>query len=378
MNLEALRRKRVKRLGVKATNHTGQRRIFFILDRATRKFYGDIGLWIEYLTFTRKQKSNKKVAEILTRVLRLHPTKSELWIYAANYALEERGDMLEARSYMQRGLRFCGKSGKLWIEYARLELIYIAKIVGRRRVLGLSRTEEPKMDKITKNEDEDRDVISLPVITSEDISPQARFENIDQNELQEFDKSSAFSGAIPMAVFDSAYKQLGDEEIAIAFFDLVAEFDQLPCKHTILDHIMDRLRSRTWQTPASLVRYVQLPVVGIDFTSAGFPSALGIALSRIKPASKSLESNPASSVLDLQLIRWFLLLLEVQDLDVDIKKILDMTLQKVWNHYQTEVEASPEGKHSDVKELLERFDSRGMQQIARIGRSWAEHVWAEQ
>src|SRR5277367_1229970 len=40
MNLDTLRRKRVKRLGVKVTAHTGQRRIYFILDRATRKFHG--------------------------------------------------------------------------------------------------------------------------------------------------------------------------------------------------------------------------------------------------------------------------------------------------------------------------------------------------
>lgn len=91
MNLESLRKKRVKRLGVKTTNHTGQRRIFFVLDRATRKFRGDIGLWMQYVAYARKQKSNKRVSQILTTVLRLHPTKAELWIYAANYALKRGG-----------------------------------------------------------------------------------------------------------------------------------------------------------------------------------------------------------------------------------------------------------------------------------------------
>src|SRR5579871_123959 len=40
MNLNSLRRKRENRLGVKATSYTCQRRVFFILDRGTRKFPG--------------------------------------------------------------------------------------------------------------------------------------------------------------------------------------------------------------------------------------------------------------------------------------------------------------------------------------------------
>ena len=41
------RKKRVKRLGIRSTNHTGQRRIFFVFDRATKKHPGDVGLWLQ-------------------------------------------------------------------------------------------------------------------------------------------------------------------------------------------------------------------------------------------------------------------------------------------------------------------------------------------
>ncbi|KAG7009014.1 hypothetical protein G7Y79_00003g008820 [Physcia stellaris] len=99
MNLDALRRKRTKRKGLKSGGHAGQRRIFFVLDRATKRFSGDTGLWMQYIDFARKQKANKKMSQILTTVLRLHPTNPELWIYAANYALDEKSDMTEARSY---------------------------------------------------------------------------------------------------------------------------------------------------------------------------------------------------------------------------------------------------------------------------------------
>src|SRR3954454_5830774 len=86
-NVDALRRKRVRRLSLKAPAHNGQRRIFFILDRGTRKFPGDIGLWMQSIEYARKQKAHKKLSQIFTNVLRLHPTKPDLWIYAAQFAM---------------------------------------------------------------------------------------------------------------------------------------------------------------------------------------------------------------------------------------------------------------------------------------------------
>ena len=38
---------------------------------------------------------------------------------------------------MQRGTRFCTRNKDLWIEYAKLEMIYLAKIALRRKILGL-------------------------------------------------------------------------------------------------------------------------------------------------------------------------------------------------------------------------------------------------
>ena len=62
MNLDALRKKRCKRLGVKASAFGGQssqRTVFFVLDRATKKFPGDMGLWMQYINFCKKEKAGK-------------------------------------------------------------------------------------------------------------------------------------------------------------------------------------------------------------------------------------------------------------------------------------------------------------------------------
>ena len=378
MNLEALRRKRVQRLGVKVVGHTGQRRIFFVLDRATRKFHGDIGLWMQYLAFARKQKAYKKISEILTRVLRLHPTKPELWIYAATYAVEERGDMVEARSYMQRGLRFSDGSGKLWMEYARLELNYIAKVVGRRQILGLDRAEKRGGNSAEDGEGLNDDMVALPVITAEDVNPETQAtDGMDLVALERVIASPALSGAIPVAIFDAAMKKLGsDEELALAFFDMVSEFDQLPCQANILNHIIEMVQSKLRQTPATLIRFIRQPVIGISFKSAEFPGALVTSFSRAATAARTLSTTQAKSKLGQGVIEWLLAYLEEDDLDPDIRKAIELMLEKAWNQFQADVGPNPVQKAVEVDRLLDLFEMRGVMRIAEPGRLWVSKVWS--
>ncbi|KAK4697384.1 U3 small nucleolar RNA-associated protein 6, partial [Lecanoromycetidae sp. Uapishka_2] len=378
MNLESLRRKRVKRLGVKNSNHTGQRRIFFVLDRATKKFHGDIALWMQYIGFARKQKSNKKVSQILTSVLRLHPTKVELWIYAANYAIEERGDITEARSYMQRGLRFCKTSERAWVEYARLEMIYIAKIVGRRRILGLDQEEEAQ-DPAGTIEEAGGDLIALPAITAEDISPDHEpSHGVNQDSLERLGTSPALSGAIPIAIFDAAMKQFKDnDKICREFFDMVAEFVDLPCTDTILQHIMNRMQALAPQQPETLIRWIQQPILGVKATSAGFPTMLEVCLDRINASFKRLgpDSVQDRGILGQQVIEWMLPYLGVEDLDPDIRKVIIMTLRKLWSQFQADTEQTPLGRAAEVAGLLEKFDAQEFHRITEPARVWALSKW---
>ena len=38
---------------------------------------------------------------------------------------------------MQQGIRMCKGDESIWVEYYRLELLYVAKLLARREVLGL-------------------------------------------------------------------------------------------------------------------------------------------------------------------------------------------------------------------------------------------------
>lgn len=332
MNLESLRQKRVKRLGIKSSNHTGQRRIFFVLDRATKKFPGDLGLWMQYITFAQKQRSNKKVTQLLTSLLRLHPTKPELWIYAATMRSD---DITEARSYMQRGLRLCGSSEKLWIEYVRLEMIHVSKIAGRRRILGFDVEKVEEKGRLNSEED-DEDMVTLSAITADDImSAQRPSDGLEQEALEKLSTSPALSGAIPMAIFDAAMKHFKQSnELCQQFFDVIAEFHETPCQESIMAHIMDTLRTIAPESPGTLIRWIQQPVIGIDVMSPEFPALFGSCLDRIRksfetlaPISTGPETTRPIGILGRQVIAW-MLTYQNEGIDADVRKVIRITIRK--------------------------------------------------
>lgn len=324
INVDALRRKRVKRLGIKATAYSGKRRIFFVLDRGTRKHPGDVGLWMQTIEFARKQKAYKKLQEIFTNVLRLHPTKSELWIYAAQFAVEDNGDMTEARSYMQRGLRFCKNVRNMWLEYGRLELSYIAKIHARREILGIGANRPEEGGDIEDNED----LMKLPRLTAVDINPDLEAGETDTTALENLESAPAMSGAIPMAIFDAAVAQFDDLDFALDFFDMVVDYDQLAACRRIASHITDNLLTThpmSWQSSAC---YIRMPLVSLAVTDPEYPQAFRQSLTRMREAQKKTEKNR----IDMWVQTWLNKLIEEEDdLDLGIKTVGESVLRSLSN-----------------------------------------------
>ncbi|KAK2734926.1 U3 snoRNP protein [Myotisia sp. PD_48] len=334
MNLDTLRKKRIKRLGVKSAAHTGQRRIFFILDRATRKFHGDISLWMQYIEYARKQRAHKKVSQIFTDALRLHPTQVELWICAGQYALQEHGDITQARAYMQRGLRFCKNSTSMWLQYAKLELIYIYKICERQRILGLDKSKEPSS---TMNKSLGEPAINgtPPPLTEEDVNPDLADDTADQAALQTLSSTPALSGAIPITIFDAAMKQFGNDiGVAETFYALAAEFERIPCLQRILSHITNSMITNHPTNAAAQVCHIKCAVAGINPTSPEFPRALSTSLKRIR--EYMTEGNRDIKELAHGLIEWLRSLLSTESLDPALQKVIEST---VWST-QSKIESS--------------------------------------
>ncbi|KAF4762261.1 hypothetical protein N7455_002077 [Penicillium solitum] len=323
MNLDVLRKKRVKRLGIRSAGFNGQRRIFFVLDRATRKFHGDINLWVQYIEYARKQKAHKKLLMIFTDALRLHPTSADLWVYAAKHVLDDHGDMTQARSYMQRGLRFCKSARTIWIQYAKLELIYIAKLVARQRILGLDEeSQKPKPIQEAEVDDTDADMIALPSLTAEDINPSTGADGeVDQVALQNLNSTPALSGAIPLAIFDTATKHFdSDDRFGQEYFDMAWEFQDAPCLRKILEHVIETMRANKPSSPRTQICYIKFPTAGIPPTSAEFPRALGSSLAR-------LREYPMGKDLARQVINWLQPVQATEGLDLSLQKVIAATVR---------------------------------------------------
>lgn len=210
--------------------------------------------------------------------MKLFPAKSELWIFAAKNAMDGKSDMLTARSYMQRGLRFNKKSKALWLEYTKLELIYIAKILIRRKILGI--------DKILNGEE-----VVAPKVTEEDEDEFKQDKTMDILAMENIETNPALNGMIPLAVFDEAMNEIpGDEDFALDFFDLFASFPDLNCYKSLLAHVFSHLEKAYPDSPSTYAVKIEMPLYGIDVTSTDIIPAVTSFLSGIKSRPEDLPN----------------------------------------------------------------------------------------
>jgi U3 small nucleolar RNA-associated protein 6 len=326
MNLDSLRKKRSKRMGVKATSFAGQKKIFFVLERGVRRFQGDMGLWMQYLEFCRKEAANKKLAKALTQCLRMHPIKWDLWTWAAKYYFEQQADMPTARSYMQRGLRFCKREQKLWLEYAKLEMLYVAKIAARRKILGLDIERTAKQ--IDSTLDADADMMALPDVTADEITPEGAPEPkqaVDEEALKKLAASPALNGDIPRIVFETAMREFNDPSLAEQFFDVFAAFTDVPCTSKLLQHIIDNLSSQG-SAASNISMHICLAKLELLDTNtqeaieaAEFPLKLAKALSILK---KAMGESPKHNADLAEKVAALLLPYFQFELDEDIERVL--------------------------------------------------------
>ena len=301
---------------------------------------------MQSIEYARKQKAHKKLSQILTNVLRLHPSKPDLWIYAAQFANDEHADITEARSYMQRGLRFCKSSKTLWLEYAKLEILYIAKIIARRHILGIDGTRRQSKSTNTLD-DSDADMVHLPNLTGEDVNPSLRGpEDVDEVALQTLHSTPALTGAIPIAIFDAAMIHFhNDPSLGKAYYDLSAEFWQIPCQGKILQHIVETLMTFAQTSWESQACYVKVAVATLDVNSPDFPAAFGGALSRLKEAWSQIKDK---DLLAKDVVSWLRIFLEKDDLDAALRTVISSKRRSLEQSFVEKVDGSDEDLGTEI------------------------------
>ncbi|OBT46187.1 hypothetical protein VE00_02294 [Pseudogymnoascus sp. WSF 3629] len=330
-NLERLRASRCQRLRIKSSSsHTGQARVLAIFARGTRKHPGDLGLWMTYLEYARTAGATSKFKVILTAALRLHCTVPGLWVYAARCALEE-SDMGEARSFLQRGARFCNQGPEMWVQYAKLEMIFLAKIAARRRVLGLDAPAVKAVEEkevVEETQGFEGDEIKFPEFKAQSLGQSAmEGVKVDGEAKQDPMNTPALQGAIPLAIFDDAAKQaFFSAEAAQHFFDMFTVFTQVGCLPKVLQHVLDVMMERFPTEAATWDCCVRMPLVGVSPLTAEFPGQLAVALGRLGEGKEKVRVKGA---LAKKTAAWVEKVLAVEGLDEGIKTVLEVTLRKL-------------------------------------------------
>ncbi|KAG1662062.1 hypothetical protein FOA52_005309 [Chlamydomonas sp. UWO 241] len=218
LRLEELRRLRKQKLGIQGKKSIAEtaivKRVHFIYERASRKFKSDLQLWLDWLAYCKKTKSSKQHSKVVTKALSRHATTPVLWIEAANWDFEREGNVAAARALMQQGLRMCKHEGVMWVEYLRMELLYIQRLRLRREVLGLAVPQEvPGTGAITASGSD----------ATADANIKAAASAVDESEAA---VAAVLTGAVARVVYRSAVVALpGALGLRAKLLRVLAAFD---------------------------------------------------------------------------------------------------------------------------------------------------------
>ncbi|CDK24799.1 unnamed protein product [Kuraishia capsulata CBS 1993] len=297
-NTEKLRKKRYTRLAKanlidtkpSISDWASQRRILFVFDRAIRRFPGDNKLWLAYLKYAKANGSVKVIYKIYTKLLQLQPRNVDAWISAAKYEFEQNTNAKGARVLLQKGLRFNSDSQKLWLNYAKFELVYVTKLLARRKLLSLMTEQQQREDAKTEQEatkgDLNDDEIMLPDFEVKDSLNS--LPEVDMNMLGNPETNPALRGEIALTIFDIAMKTLVDQvpkdativtresktlEVANDFLTLFDQFESLD-RHNLCGHVIRYLSSELSSNGKVILLEITLPMRYVTITDSAFVDKL--------------------------------------------------------------------------------------------------------
>ncbi|KAJ3105388.1 U3 snoRNP protein [Phlyctochytrium planicorne] len=297
-NLELLRKKRKQRLRLEKTDKKGSkgslsensivRRIHALYQNALKKFPGDLNLWIQYIDWSKSTGNSKALGRSFARAIQLHLSKPAIWILAAKWEFEDNNDMTSARVLLQRGLRINSESKNLWHEYFKLELLYIAKLKERRRILfggdkkAATVSESNGILKSLKDlEAEAEDSGEAFTAMADELSASKKV--ADSNALET-------TMVIPKIVFKNAIKAIpNDFEFRKGFVDIYREFgdDTAAAQEEVLQSILEDFAENV----DALAIFAEYKSKHVDVDDPNFPMALKETVVCYQEFAENLSSS---------------------------------------------------------------------------------------
>jgi len=124
------------------------RRIIVLYKKCLTKFSNnDENIWMEYFNFLLANKCNDILNKEIGRCLTLHPTKIVFWKVAAYHEYEDNLNFQNARSLLQKCIKFNPLNEESYLEYFCFEIIFAKNFIERKNILSGKIKKENKVDK---------------------------------------------------------------------------------------------------------------------------------------------------------------------------------------------------------------------------------------
>ena len=124
------------------------RRIIVLYKKCLTKFSNnDENIWMEYFNFLLANKCNDILNKEIGRCLTLHPTKIVFWKVAAYHEYEDNLNFQNARSLLQKCIKFNPLNEEAYLEYFCFEIIFAKNFIERKNILSGKIKKENNVDK---------------------------------------------------------------------------------------------------------------------------------------------------------------------------------------------------------------------------------------
>lgn len=190
-----------------------------IFDRMLFRFGNDATLWLQYIDYLKNTRNVPTLNRVFAQAIQRHPTNEGLWILAADYEFEFNENITAARALMERALRLNSKSERLWIEFCKLECIYLARIKERMAEYGIDQSA------LVPKKGNSIDASSLPDAKA-DGSASGVVEGDPSTEVRSSSENPFLEGAIPRFIFQNALKAIPENpNFRLSFLRLFDAFE---------------------------------------------------------------------------------------------------------------------------------------------------------
>ncbi|KAH9260994.1 hypothetical protein BASA81_000690 [Batrachochytrium salamandrivorans] len=112
-----------------------------VFDLLMKKFKGDLDLWVAAIEFAQSLGNDGRVSQICGKGIRLFPTKEMFWVVSAKHELERNSNVTQARQVLITALKTLPRNETVWLEYFRMEFLFVYQVLERREVQGLEITD---------------------------------------------------------------------------------------------------------------------------------------------------------------------------------------------------------------------------------------------